>query len=208
MSNYIKATNFAAKDALPSGNAGKIVKGTEIDTEFNAIASAISSKADTNSPTLTGTPLAPTAASGTNTTQVATTAFVKTAVDALGTIGTIASQNANNVAITGGAISGATLAGTNLVITNTSSVTLASGTTAERPGSPVAGMFRMNTTLNMPEWYDATNGRWNLFSDLANTYALEYLIVGGGGSGGGQNQNGEGGEPTTPPGEGGASGNS
>ena len=76
MSNYTKATNFTAKDALPTGNSGKIVKGTEIDTELTAVASAISSKADLNSPALTGTPTAPTASSGTNTTQVATTAFV------------------------------------------------------------------------------------------------------------------------------------
>ena len=76
MSNYTKATNFTAKDTLPTGNSGKIVKGTEIDTELTAVASAISSKADLNSPALTGTPTAPTASSGTNTTQVATTAFV------------------------------------------------------------------------------------------------------------------------------------
>ena len=82
MSNYIKATNFTAKDALPSGNSGKIVKGTEVDVELTAIASAIASKADTNSPTFTGTPLGPTASSGTNTTQLATTAFVTTAVAA------------------------------------------------------------------------------------------------------------------------------
>jgi hypothetical protein len=82
MANYIKATNFAAKDSLPSGNAGKIIKGTEIDVEYNAIASAISSKADTNSPTFTGTPLAPTATAGTSNTQVATTAFVTTATAA------------------------------------------------------------------------------------------------------------------------------
>jgi hypothetical protein len=80
LANYIKATNFTAKDALPSGNAGKIIKGTEIDVEYNAIATAIASKADTNSPTFTGTPLAPTANSGTNNTQVATTAFVQTAL--------------------------------------------------------------------------------------------------------------------------------
>lgn len=80
MSNYVKATNFTAKDSLPSGNAGKIIKGTEIDTEYTAIASAISSKADLNSPALTGTPTAPTASTGTNTTQVATTAFVQTAL--------------------------------------------------------------------------------------------------------------------------------
>jgi hypothetical protein len=83
MSNYTKATNFAAKDSLPSGNAGKIIKGTEIDTEYNAIASAISSKADTNSPTFTGTPLAPTQATATtNNTQIATTAFVQAAIAA------------------------------------------------------------------------------------------------------------------------------
>lgn len=80
MSDYTKATDFASKDALPSGNAAKIVKGTEIDDEFNAIATAIGTKADSASPTLTGTPLAPTATAGTNTTQVATTAFVDTAV--------------------------------------------------------------------------------------------------------------------------------
>jgi len=82
MANYIKATNFTAKDALPSGNAGKIIKGTEIDVEYTAIATAIASKADTNSPTFTGTPLAPTANAGTNNTQIATTAFVTTAVGA------------------------------------------------------------------------------------------------------------------------------
>jgi hypothetical protein len=89
MSNYVKATNFTAKDSLPSGNSGKIIKGAEIDTELTAVASAISSKADLNSPALTGTPTAPTAASGTNTTQVATTAFVKSAVDASFTTGMI-----------------------------------------------------------------------------------------------------------------------
>ena len=46
MSNYSKSTNFAAKDALASGNPSKIVKGTEIDTEFNNIATAIATKAD------------------------------------------------------------------------------------------------------------------------------------------------------------------
>jgi microcystin-dependent protein len=82
MSNYTKATNFTAKDGLPAGNSSKVVKGVELDTEFTAIASAISSKSDSNSPTFTGTPLAPTAAGGTNNTQIATTSFVSTAVAA------------------------------------------------------------------------------------------------------------------------------
>lgn len=78
MSSYTKSTDFASKDALLTGNPLKVVKGTEIDDEFNAIQTAVNSKADINSPDLTGTPTAPTAAAGTNTTQIATTAFVLT----------------------------------------------------------------------------------------------------------------------------------
>jgi hypothetical protein len=46
LSDYTKSTNFASKDNLSSGNANKIVKGTEIDTEFNNIATAIATKQD------------------------------------------------------------------------------------------------------------------------------------------------------------------
>jgi microcystin-dependent protein len=77
MSNYTKATNFATKDTLPTGDSNKIVKGTEIDNEFNSISGAISSKADIASPTFTGTPATPTATAGSNTTQVANTAYVR-----------------------------------------------------------------------------------------------------------------------------------
>jgi hypothetical protein len=59
------------------------------------------------SPDFTGTPTAPTAAPGTNTTQLATTAFVQ---NVAGNLGTMSTQNANNVAITGGSVSGVTLA--------------------------------------------------------------------------------------------------
>jgi len=89
MADYSKATNFTAKDGLPTGNAGKIVKGTELDTEFTAISSAIASKANINSPTFTGTPAGPTASSGTNTTQIATTAFVTAALSAVYPVGSI-----------------------------------------------------------------------------------------------------------------------
>ena len=75
MSEYSKVTDFAAKDALSTGNPAKIVKGTEIDDELVAISGAVASKADKASPTFTGTPAAPTASSGTSTTQIATTAF-------------------------------------------------------------------------------------------------------------------------------------
>lgn len=54
MSNYVKSTNFASKDSLASGNPLKIVKGTEIDTEFNNIATAVATKADTGGSNATG----------------------------------------------------------------------------------------------------------------------------------------------------------
>jgi len=76
MSSYTKATNFASKDSLASGNPLKIVKGTEIDNEFNAIATAVNSKIEGYNALLTGVPTAPTAASSVYTTQLATTAFV------------------------------------------------------------------------------------------------------------------------------------
>lgn len=95
MANYVKSSNFTAKDALPSGNSGKIVKGLELDTEYTAIASAITSKADSNSPNFTGTPTAPTAAVGSNTTQVATTAFVTAGLQGAYPVGSIY-MNATN----------------------------------------------------------------------------------------------------------------
>jgi len=55
MTDYTKTTNFAAKDALVSGNPAKVVKGTEVNTEFDNIATAVATKADLASPALTGT---------------------------------------------------------------------------------------------------------------------------------------------------------
>lgn len=62
MSNYTKATDFASKDALASGNPLKLVRGTELNTEFAAIQTAVNSKADLASPTFTGTLTAATVA--------------------------------------------------------------------------------------------------------------------------------------------------
>lgn len=60
MSNYTKTTNFAVKDTLASGNPAKIIKGSEINSEFDNIQTAVATKADTASPTFTGTVTAPT----------------------------------------------------------------------------------------------------------------------------------------------------
>jgi hypothetical protein len=53
-----------------------------VDGVTSAIQTQLDAKAPLASPTLTGTPAAPTAATSTNTTQVATTAFAQAAIDA------------------------------------------------------------------------------------------------------------------------------
>lgn len=95
-----------------------------------------SSYALLDSPALSGTPTAPTAPVGTNSTQLANTAFVRTAiVNATGTLGTMASQNASSVAITGGTITNTTING---VVVGTNST----GTKTIQPvsaGTPTGG---------------------------------------------------------------------
>lgn len=46
MTDYTQTTDFSAKDALPTGNAAKVIKGSEMDTELAAISTAISTKAE------------------------------------------------------------------------------------------------------------------------------------------------------------------
>lgn len=77
MTDYTKATDFAAKDALLTGNPSKVIVGTEIDNELAAIATAVNSKYDS-------TDLAnqATAEAGTNNTSLMTPLRVAQAIDA------------------------------------------------------------------------------------------------------------------------------
>ena len=54
MTDYTITTDFGAKDSLPSGNAAKVIKGSEFTTEFTNILTAVNSKADTTGDTFTG----------------------------------------------------------------------------------------------------------------------------------------------------------
>jgi hypothetical protein len=75
MANYTIAVGWSGKDALADSNANKVISGADFNTEFTAVQTAVNTKAD-----LAGSASqafsATTAAAGTNTTQVATTAFV------------------------------------------------------------------------------------------------------------------------------------
>ena len=89
MSNYVKLTDFASKDALTSGDPLKLIKGTEINSELNAIQTAIATKADLASPAFSGNPTATTQTFGNNSSRIATTAFVQAALQALHPVGSI-----------------------------------------------------------------------------------------------------------------------
>ena len=68
------------------------------------------------------------------------------------TVGAVASTNLGLAALTGGTFTG------KVIHNYTSSLTVPTGTTAQRDGSPAVGMFRHNSTLNQFEGYN--NGAW------------------------------------------------
>ena len=81
MADYTLAVSWSGKDALADSDANKVISGDDFNTEFTTVQTAVNSKADIASETFTGTPLAPTAAVSTDSTQIATTAFVKNVLE-------------------------------------------------------------------------------------------------------------------------------
>ena len=81
MSNYTIAVAWSGKDALSDSDAAKVISGGDFNTEFTAVQTAVNTKAEVNG-SATESFSATTAASGTNTTQVATTAFVTASTSA------------------------------------------------------------------------------------------------------------------------------
>lgn len=84
------------------------------DASGNFVANTISANivGNLNGNLTASAPTAPTQTAGDNSTKVATTAYVATAVtNATASLGTMSTQNANSVSISGGAITGATISG-------------------------------------------------------------------------------------------------
>jgi cytoskeletal protein RodZ len=81
MSNYTIAVAWSGKDALSDSNAAKVISGADFNTEFTAVQTAVNTKADLNG-SASEAFSATTASADTNTTQVATTAYVQTEIGA------------------------------------------------------------------------------------------------------------------------------
>jgi hypothetical protein len=132
MSNYTKSTNFATKDNLTPGDPLKIVRGTEIDTEFNNIATAIATKTDNASAAITGGTI-------NDTTIGATTAST-------GAFTTLAASGA--VTLSGGTANGVAYLNGSKVVTSGSALTFNGSDTFAYGGSNAGAynIFAVNNT--------------------------------------------------------------
>jgi len=128
MSQYTKTTNFASKDNLSPGNPLKIVKGTEIDTEFNNIATAVATKTDNASAAITGGAIDGAAIGGTT--------------PAAGAFTTLAASGTTTLA--GALVGAATQAAFN---TTTTTLNLGGAATAVNLGAATGTATVNNTTL-------------------------------------------------------------
>jgi hypothetical protein len=148
MSNYSKTTDFEAKDSLPTGDSGKIIRGAEFETEFDAISIAIATKADTAGPTFTGTLTFETISDGTidvtafvdednmasnSATLVPTQQSVKAYVDSQ-----VTAQDLDFQADTGGALS---------IDLDSETLTFTGGTGIDTSGSGNAVTFAIDSTV-------------------------------------------------------------
>lgn len=134
-------------------------------------------KANLASPTFTGVPAAPTAAVDTNTTQLATTAFV---------IGQGYAKLASPT-FTGTLTAAALTASGQVTFSGTGAALLNRGTTAQRPTAS-AGMLRFNTTDNKFEGHNGTawgsigggatgGGNDDVFYENGQTVTTNYTLT-------------------------------
>jgi len=142
--NVVEAVNSAISMAVTGAISGTTIGGTTITaatqftgpgTGLTGTAASLTVGTATNATNVTGTIASAvtgtTQTAGDNSTKIATTAYVATAVaGGLGTLGTMSTQNANNVAITGGTINGTTIGATTATTGRFTTVTstIATGT--------------------------------------------------------------------------------
>ncbi len=210
MSNYTKTTNFGAKDTLPSGDSQKIIRGTEFDTEFNNVATAIATKLEVDgsnnlaiSGTFSSTKLIPTGGTATgngmylpaaNAVAISTNGTERLRIDSSG-VASFASNpilnggtanglvylDGSKVATSGSAV---TFDGTNLATTGTASATklIPTGGTATGNGMylPAANTLALSTNGTERVRVDSS-GNLGVGTASPNTYG-KLAVVGDGGT--------------------------
>ena len=157
MSNYTKSTNFTAKDSLPTGDTNKVIRGTEFDTEFDAIATAVGTKSDLAGPTFTGT------ATFANLTATGTVNLTGATVSNLGTVTT--------VDIDGGTIDGATI-GANSASTGNFTTLSINGTAITATGAELNildGVTASTAEINLLDGVTATTAELNILDGVTAT---------------------------------------
>lgn len=93
-----KPVSTAQQAAIDAKVQNTLAASTTVAPSATAVNNALAAKADLVSPALTGTPTTPTAAQGTNTTQIASTAFVVAAIASLVNSSTSALDTLNELA--------------------------------------------------------------------------------------------------------------
>ena len=169
MSQYTKSTNFATKDNLTPGDPLKIVRGTEIDTEYNNIATAIATKTDNASAAITGGTInattigATTASTGAFSTLSATGAITSTL--ATGTAPLVIASTTKVANLNVDSLDGADWASPAALGSTTpaavSATTLTTSSTVTFNGGTANGVAYLNgskvVTSGTALWFDGTN---------------------------------------------------
>ena len=157
MSNYVKSTNFTAKDSLPTGDTNKVIRGSEFDTEFDAIQTATGTKADLAGPTFTGT------ATFANLTATGTVNLTGATVSNLGSVTT--------VDINGGTIDGATI-GANSASTGNFTTLSINGTAITSTAAELNildGVTASTAEINLLDGVTSTTAELNILDGVTAT---------------------------------------
>ena len=181
--------NGSGTYSLPVGNpvvTGTTITSTWANSTLTDIASALTDSLAADGQTTAsgnlnmGTNKIVNTGDPTNPQDVATKYYVD---ELAGSLGTMSTQDADDVDITGGVID---------LRTMTNEVYLPVGTTAQRTASPTAGLIRWNTDAG--GFYEGYNGTdWQRFLTAnQGSYSISYVVVAGG-AGGGANAGGGGG---------------
>jgi hypothetical protein len=138
MSNYTQSTNFATKDALTSGDPLKIVKGTEINTEFANIAIAVATKLDSTSAAISGATITN---STIGTSNPSTGAFTTLSATGVSTLSNVVLPVIDNIKL--GYATTATAAGTTTLTSASNHQQFFTGTTTQTVVLPVTSTLAL-----------------------------------------------------------------